>query len=252
MSDDIVDQAIQRGLKTHEIVADRLRRRIVSGELQVGDRLPPEEELTAAFGIARTTLREALRVLEYEGLLEIRRGRGGGPVVTHPTLGPAATALAVSLQLQDTTIGDLDEARRMIEPQVAGRLALNHTADDIEALNDAIAAASSAAEADDTTAFGIAVVRLHEMLMERSGNDTLATISRLLHELVNNFYAQVSPRADQQLMRRAVRSYRKLVNLIESGDRDAAVAHWEAQMAYTISGQDQAAPLDMYADTQQS
>ena len=70
--------------KAHERVANILRDRIVTGELAAGDRLPPEDELTTQFGIARTTLREALRVLESQGLLLIRRGRGGGPVVTHP------------------------------------------------------------------------------------------------------------------------------------------------------------------------
>ena len=80
--------------KTHEVVAGQLRDRILSGELQVGDRLPPEDELTEVFGVARTTLREALRVLESQGLITIRRGRGGGPVVTHPSLEPAAMALA--------------------------------------------------------------------------------------------------------------------------------------------------------------
>ena len=74
--------------KTHELVADKIRRQIVAGDLAEGERLPPEDDLTAQFGVARTTLREALRVLESQGLLAIRRGRGGGPVVTHPDLEP--------------------------------------------------------------------------------------------------------------------------------------------------------------------
>ena len=70
------DQQI-RVPKTHEVVAQRLRREIVTGRLAVGQRLPPEEELTATFGIARTTLREALRVLESQGLIEATRRRIG-------------------------------------------------------------------------------------------------------------------------------------------------------------------------------
>ena len=94
--------------KAHEVVADQIRQRIVAGELVEGQRLPPEDDLTAQFGVARTTLREALRVLESQGLLAIRRGRGGGPVVTHPDLEPISMALATVLQLQATTVGDLD------------------------------------------------------------------------------------------------------------------------------------------------
>jgi len=241
--------AARQGVKTHEVVADDLRRRIVRGELALGERLPPEEELTTQYRIARTTLREALRVLEYEGLLAIRRGRGGGPVVTHPDLAPAATALAVSLQLRGATVGDLDAARRMIEPQVAGQLALEHTPADLDALNAAIDIASAAAEADDTAAFALGALGVHETLMEVSGNDTMSTISSLLHELVTDYYARSSAHqsTDQKAMRRAVRSYRRLVALIEAGDSDAAIEHWKAHMTYTISAQDQSQRLDMYA-----
>ena len=93
----------KRAQKTHEVIADRIREKIVNGTLKAGDLLPAEDELTLEMGVARTTLREALRVLESQGLIAIRRGRGGGPVVTHPNLDPIATALAVSLQLQTWT-----------------------------------------------------------------------------------------------------------------------------------------------------
>src|SRR5437764_12461634 len=119
--------------KTGEMIAERLRRRIARGELAIGERLPPEDELTATFGIARTTLREALRILESQGLLEIRRGRTGGPVVTMPRIDSLAEGLAVTLQLQGTTAGDLDVARQLIEPRLAGRLADAHTPDDLAA-----------------------------------------------------------------------------------------------------------------------
>ena len=221
--------------KTHEVVAGQLRDRILSGELQVGDRLPPEDELTEVFGVARTTLREALRVLESQGLITIRRGRGGGPVVTHPSLEPAAMALAVSLQLQGATHGDLDMARRMIEPQVAGELARRHRAADLKALDAAIDVADAAAQAGDVEAFGLAALGFHETLMERSHSITITTLSQVLHELVQAFYTTSARLSDQRTMQRAVRSYRKLVDLIRAGDVDAAVAHWQAQMTYTIS-----------------
>jgi DNA-binding FadR family transcriptional regulator len=231
--------------KAHEEVAEDLRSRILSGDLAVGDRLPPEDELTEQFGVARTTLREALRVLESQGLIRIRRGRGGGPIVTQPDLAPLAAALSASLQLRGTTIGDLDRARRMIEPQVAGELAATRDESDVKALREAVADASAAADSDDPSAsFGIASARFHEVLIERSGNLTLTTISTLLHMLVESFYAR-SVRVDtpRDTMRRAVRSYSKLVDLIESGDQTGAVAHWEAQMAYTIANLDPDRPI---------
>lgn len=231
--------------KAHEDVADDLRSRILAGELSVGDRLPPEDELTVRFGVARTTLREALRVLESQGLIRIQRGRGGGPVVTQPDLEPLGVALSVLLQLRGTTIGDLDRARQMIEPQIAGELAQRRDPQDVAALRDAVTQAATAAESPDpTAAFGAASARFHEVLIERSGNQTLTTISGLLHMLVRSFYARsMNQDTPRDTMRRAVRSYAKLVDLIEAGDQQAAVSHWEAQMTYTISHQDPDTPI---------
>ena len=134
-NDAMSDEPPIRLPKTGEVVAERLRRQIARGELTIGQRLPPEDELTAVFGIARTTLREALRILESQGLVEIRRGRTGGPVVTMPKIDSLAEGLAVTLQLQGTTAGDLDVARQLIEPRLAARLAAKHTADDLDALS---------------------------------------------------------------------------------------------------------------------
>lgn len=245
----MTDQAItgDDSKKTHELVAEQLRRRIMNGELRIGQRLPPEDELNQHFGIARTTLREALRVLESQGLLEIRRGRGGGPVITKPDLEPAATALAIALQLEGATVGHLYEVRRMIEPDAAGKLAHKHTDADMAALNRAIDKAKIAADANDTGAFGEAAASVHETLLERAANPALSIISQLLHDLVWRYYADRAAAASQQLMRRAVRSYRRLVTYIEDGDVLGATVHWRSQMDFTsrASGDE---PLSLFED----
>lgn len=234
--------------KTHEIVADRMRRQIVSGQLKVGDQLPSEEELTTTFGIARTTLREALRVLEAQGLIVIRRGRGGGPVVTQPDLGPMTQGLAMSLQLSGTTLGDLDEARQLMETHIAAQLAHHHTEADLAALREAVQRAVDAAEANDVARFGQASSGFHQTLVDRGGNITISTLSHLLRELIDTYYSHSASKADQRLMRRACRSYAKLVDLIEAGDADGAASHWRKLMAYTITAQGPEQRLDMYGN----
>lgn len=224
---------VAKPAKTHAIVADQIRRQIVSGELAEGQQLPPEEELTAQFGVARTTLREALRVLESQGLIAIRRGRGGGPVVTHPDLGPVSTALATSLQIQGVTVGDLDAARRLIETQIAGQLARERGDSDLQVLQAAIDQAGGAAERNDSRAFGLAAAGVHSALVQISGNQTLTTLSKLLEQMVHAYYTR-NPDIDQRLMRRAVRGYNKLLDLIRAGDEVGAAAHWDATMRYTV------------------
>ena len=174
----------RNGRKTGEAVAATIRRRIANGELAVGDRLPTEDELTEAFGIARTTLREALRILEFQGLIHIRRGRGGGATVTMPDLVRLAEPLAVVLQLRKTTTADLDAARVLMEPHLAAELALHHTDEDLAALRAVLAKASAAAEAADADAFGSAAAELHVTLIQRGGNETLSVLSQLLNELI--------------------------------------------------------------------
>jgi GntR family transcriptional regulator, transcriptional repressor for pyruvate dehydrogenase complex len=232
--------------KTGEVVAERLRHQIARGELAIGQRLPPEDELTALFGIARTTLREALRILESQGLLEIRRGRTGGPVVTRPKIDSLAESLAVTLQLQGTTAGDLDVARQLIEPRLAARLAEAHTLDDLAALRGAVARTADAADGFDRVAFAAAAAGMHETLIERAGNTTLATFSRLLHAIVAQYYVVSAARTDQERMHRAVRSYRKLVRLIAAGDAAAAEEHWRTQMTFTIEGWKRHERLDLF------
>jgi GntR family transcriptional repressor for pyruvate dehydrogenase complex len=239
-------QKMPRAPKTSTLVAGELRRRIATGELGPGDRLPPEDGLMEEFDLARTTLREALRVLESEGLITVARGRNGGPRVTSPPIDRLARMFAVHLQLEGTTLGDLDDARQLIEPHLAARLAEHHTPEDLEALEAAIASAAKAARADDRDAFGIAAAGVHQTLVERAGNHTLAVVARMLHEVVEEFYRYAARGSDVELMERAVRSYRKLRRYIEDGDADGAAAHWRRQLRFTIANVDRDRPLDLF------
>ncbi len=234
--------------KASELVAERLRRQIVRGELQVGDRLPTEDELTAQLGVARTTLREALRILESQRLLEIRRGRRGGPVVIMPDTSALADGVAVLLQLQRTTVGDLDEARLIIEPRLAGELARRRTDDDLEALTTVVEAAATAARDHDVEAFGAAITAIHETIVERAGNQTLALFSRLLHRMFEHYYLTGMRAASPAEMSAGVRSYRKYLRLVAEGDAAAAEAHWRAQVMYAASHprQDRSDVIDLF------
>ncbi|MCA1845417.1 MAG: winged helix-turn-helix domain-containing protein, partial [Actinobacteria bacterium] len=96
--------------KAAEQMPRELRRRIVIGELPEGSPLPPEDELMAQFGLARTTIREAFRVLESEGLLVIRRGAGGGARVRAPSVSAVARYAGLVLQFEGATLADVHEA----------------------------------------------------------------------------------------------------------------------------------------------
>jgi GntR family transcriptional repressor for pyruvate dehydrogenase complex len=235
-------------LKAGAALAHTLMRQIANGELQSGDRLLPEDELMAHFGVARTTLREALRVLEAQGLIVIRRGRHGGPRVTMPPVETLARGFALRLQLEHTTLGDLDEARQLIEPELAAHLARHGSPQDIDALAKAIETAEQAAGRGDRAAFGAAAAQVHMVIAERGGNRTLALVALMLHDLVQRYYAFAARRSDRALMGRAVRSYKRLLALIEAGDADGALDHWRKQISFTSQRTDRDRLLDVFED----
>ena len=106
----------------------------------------------------------------------------------------------------------------------------------------AVDQAAGAAERNDPLAFGLAAAGVHSALVERSGNTTLTTLSQLLDHMVRAYYTR-NREIDQRLMRRAVRGYNKLLDLIRAGDEAGAVEHWDASMRYTVAIRDPDASL---------
>lgn len=110
-------------------VAGILETRILSGTLPPGSRLPTEHVLTESFGVSRTVVRDALRVLVARGLVEVRRGTG---TIVKPSSVDAYSSAAATLLLRSgLTIGDVFEARAALEGQLALIAAANHTAEQI-------------------------------------------------------------------------------------------------------------------------
>src|SRR5919108_30894 len=108
-----------RPQRVAELVAGRLRDRILRGELDDGDLLPKEDELREEFPVSKPSMREALRILETEGLVTVRRGNQGGAVVNRPTAANAAYTMAIVLSGQRVTIADVAASLREVEPACA-------------------------------------------------------------------------------------------------------------------------------------
>ena len=79
------------------VIAAEFRERIAKGELRAGDPLPVESELMDELGVSKGVVRETLRILETEGLVEVRRGLGGGPRVRHPSISEASKGVGIYL-----------------------------------------------------------------------------------------------------------------------------------------------------------
>jgi DNA-binding FadR family transcriptional regulator len=215
-------------------IADELRRLIVSGELCEGDSLGHEQELVARFGVSRPSLREALRILEAEGLISVVRGMLGGVVVHEPDERMAARTAALVLQARNVSLADVHEARSLLEPtavRVVASLRSRRAA--VEELQRLIG--DQARVILDPNAFGPANARFHARLVALAGNQTLSLVAEMLNEVVARAVTAVSKTgsADSSMAtrRRGIRSQERLVSLIQAGQASEAEAHWRTHMA---------------------
>lgn len=122
-----------RKTKVYEEVLEQIQRLIVDGRLKPGDKLPAERELADAFGVSRTSVRDAIRVLELRGLVEARQG--DGTVVCDLTPDSLVTPLATLLLRHGTLLGELLDVRKMIEPPLAARAAVHSSPDEVAHLD---------------------------------------------------------------------------------------------------------------------
>jgi GntR family transcriptional regulator, transcriptional repressor for pyruvate dehydrogenase complex len=225
---------IRRSLREKpQQVADEIRHLIVSGELDEGESIGREPELIERFGVSRPSLREALRILEAEGLISVIRGVQGGVVAHRPDSRLAARTAAIVLQARNVSLADVSAARTIIEP-AAVRLvasARNRKACARE-LRGLIAAEEEVI--GDPVAFGPANARFHKELVAMAGNQTLTIVAEMLSEVVARAVTAVSQIeidvASTSTRRRGVRSQLRLAELIEAGKADEAEQHWRAHM----------------------
>jgi GntR family transcriptional regulator, transcriptional repressor for pyruvate dehydrogenase complex len=214
-------------------IADELRALIVAGELAEGDSLGHEPDLVDRFGVSRPSLREALRILEAEGLVTVVRGVHGGVVVHEPDERMTARTAALVLQTRNVPLADVFEARSLLEPLAARAIAtMRGRRPAVNELRRLIRDEVVAIE--DPERFGVANATFHERLVSLAGNQTLSIVAEMLNEIVARAVTAVSHAGDVvgslATRRRGLRSQERLLELLEEGDGVAAEEHWRAHM----------------------
>jgi GntR family transcriptional regulator, transcriptional repressor for pyruvate dehydrogenase complex len=158
-----------------ETVADILRKRILDGRI-AGSTLPSQESLMKELGLSKPPLREALRILQAEGLISVRRGNVGGSVIHRPGADHAAYSLALVLQSKQVTIDDVGTAVKRLQGLCAGLSAARE--DRLETVVPALAECNERARAqlDDELAYFEATAQFHSVLISGCGNETLGLL----------------------------------------------------------------------------
>jgi GntR family transcriptional repressor for pyruvate dehydrogenase complex len=130
MASETVEFGPVRKIKIYTKVAEQIQGFITNGLLKPGERLPPERELAATFHVSRSSLRDAIRVLEVMGLLEPRQGEG--TVVRDPSAESLVHPLATILAQKRGLVGELLDFRKILEPPLAARAAIRASQEELE------------------------------------------------------------------------------------------------------------------------
>jgi GntR family transcriptional repressor for pyruvate dehydrogenase complex len=173
------DSEIDRPKKIAMTLAERIVHQIVAGGLRPGSKLAPEHEMLAEFGVGRGTLREALRFLELQGVIMLRPGPKGGPIVAAPSDRQLASTLALLLELDRTPYSDILAARITLEPVLAAQAAARITDDQLAALQDECDLMR--ASLDQPEMFPELHHRFHRLIVEASGNHVFLLVMTSLH-----------------------------------------------------------------------
>ncbi len=208
-----------------EVLAQELREKILR-KLPPGAALPTERELVGQLGVSRMVVREALRILEAEGLVVIRQGRKGGPVVQRPDDRSIAKALAISLYFEGATFADLLETRRLLEPLCARCAAQRATLNDIRNLRESNARYRLSLNNNDE--YILENLKFHLLITAASHNTVLRLLANSVRNLVHQCPADLE--LNRELREAALDAHERIVDAIETGNPDLAQRRMEKHL----------------------
>jgi DNA-binding FadR family transcriptional regulator len=208
-----------RPRKTAVLLAQTIVDEIVDDGLVPGSMMLPEREMLAKYGVARGTLREALRFLEMQGVVEIKTGPGGGPVVSAPGSRPLASVIGLLLQLGRTPYRAIIDARLALEPMLAGRAAERRDEQDLMLLDRSIQAMR---EMDRESTFLEENIAFHSTIARAAGNPVLFHMASSLAWIEDGTAVGIS--YARETHRPIVAAHRRIYAAIEAKDPQMAEA----------------------------
>jgi DNA-binding FadR family transcriptional regulator len=213
--------------KASDVLANRLRESILTGEYPEGTPLPPERELVVQTRMSRTTVREALRILEVQGLIRIKAGRAGGAFVQQPGNEFVANSLELLIRGRQIRLASVHETREAIEPSCARLAALHRTGADLGRLEEANESLAAIGTLDQ---FLQANVDWHVAVATAGHNEILTGImialSRAIYTTTNT-----EGFVNDEIRAATVRAHRSVTRAIKDRDAEAAVRRMNRHVA---------------------
>jgi len=206
--------------KAPEILTNYLRERILDGTYAAGESLPTEREMAEVSGLSRASVREALRMLETEGLISTRLGRGGGSAVQLPGQDAFDRTIDLFVRAQRVRFGTLVEVREAIEPQLARLAASNRTDADLNRLRQLYA------QMEQPFAVFTDWVRLniawHDAVAAASHNPLLVAFWRAISRMMASAASLDEATNTPELIAGVLHAHARVLQAIQAADGDAA------------------------------
>ncbi|QEY62201.1 FadR family transcriptional regulator [Metapseudomonas lalkuanensis] len=205
--------ALKRSLV--DIALEQIRQRIDNGTWPLGQRLPPEPELAEIIGISRNTVREAVRVLTFSGVLDVRQGDG-------TYVRACADPLAAMQALARSSVEQALEARGMIEIEASRLAASRRTEDDLVDLRVALAASAARSGHEDLEDYIVHDLAFHQRVVDSAHNPVLSQLYRYFSQVIRVGLERTI--SDPERPQPSFDLHRDLLDAIERQDADAAAA----------------------------
>ncbi|WP_240453918.1 FadR/GntR family transcriptional regulator [Chachezhania antarctica] len=219
-------------------MAEEIKDWVVEQGLSAGDRLPGEAALMSRFGMAKGTIREAMRILEAQGLIRTRTGPGGGSFVHEVSSKRAKALLGNYFYFKNLTIADIYQLRRALEPELAATLAGKVDAKALRALAGHMESYAAPPETlEEERLHHIASLKFHSLLAEQASNPLLGFVIDFMAELLSDItvYRRLYAPPNLELWSAGRDHQHRLLAAIRDGDTDAARAVMADHMEVALS-----------------
>lgn len=212
-----------------EYVAQQLLERIIAAKLKPGASFATEAELLSQFKVSRPTLRESLKLLESQGVLDRRPGPGGGILVGRPSIDLLAHSLSVFLRLHEVPFVTVIKAREVIEPALAYEAAVNGTEEDFAELERSIERMKVLDAQNDQQAFLEENRVFHSVIARASGNKVLEVFWNAISILAAGEHHGIRYSVGNQA--HVAKAHQRILDACRRRDGHAAAAAMESHVA---------------------
>ena len=221
-----------------DIIENRISNMILKGTIKPGEKLPTEKELSEQFDVSIVTIREALRGLEVAGMIEKKRGKGGGIYITEISNDSVKTALHNYLRRREFTAHHLAQVRLTIEPTIVRIVAPQITPEELLALDDNLTYCekklekeTAAIQLKDYHAVGEKNLEFHRLIAEATHNPVFVLTTDYLLDFIPDFKkSYFTP--DIEMCTRVVNDHRSIFNALKDGDAEDAAARMLSHLKY--------------------